>query len=59
MVVEKEVGVGKTGTTDVVVSAAATFASASEMRQLMGDVTAVKNKIFFVAANGLRRLEQL
>lgn len=56
---EKEVGVGKTGTTDVVVSAAATSARASMMRQLMGDVTAVKNKIFIVAANGLRRLEQL
>lgn len=55
MVIEKEVGVGKTGTRDVV----ATFASASMMRQLMGDVTAVKNKIFFVAANGLWRLEQL
>lgn len=58
IVMEREVGVGKTGTADVVVSAA-TSARASMMRQLMGDVTAVKNKIFFVAANGLRRLERL
>lgn len=48
----------KQETTDVVAAAAAT-ACASMTRQLMGDVTAVKNKIFFVAAKGLRRLEQL